>query len=155
MLVLFFSLMADVGQHTGAAPDVSRQTHQLTTTTQTEAEPLLKKPKEEQIECDINSEGDNFFTICVKSDPEEEDNINMPCIINSFHHQAADASLSGGDVNDGHEDISSMHYGVVAGRLIPCRDEGSTTESGEPQKHLKLAKIKVNSKILVFLLIQL
>ncbi|XP_042261617.1 uncharacterized protein LOC122980400 isoform X1 [Thunnus albacares] len=76
------------------------------------SEPLPKKPKEEEIECDVSwalepregpREANNSITTdCVKNDPDEE-NLNMPCIAESFqikvmeHNPDSSATLSAND----------------------------------------------------------
>lgn len=122
------------------------------------SEPMPKKPKEEQIECDISlgSEqqqvlwgADHLITPdCVKSDPEE-DNTNMPCITNSFHIQMVaynpdSASSSAEDTNYGHEGGSLLDSGAVTENVTLCRSEESKSECWEPQKHNKSSEVKVN-----------
>ncbi|XP_029006507.1 uncharacterized protein LOC114855495 isoform X2 [Betta splendens] len=144
----------DIGQHTGATPNVKKQPPQLNTLVQpTRAEPLPKKHKEEQIESDKNSKADDLLTTCVQSDPGEEENINMPYIVNSFHIPAEDpkpdftASHSGDEeVIYGHKDILTdcnvKNVDVVVESLSLCQSEGGTTECGEPQNSLISEKTK-------------
>lgn len=157
--MFFFFPVTDVSQYTGESAGVREQTPQLNTRVHQErSEPLPKKPKEEQIECDISWGeqqqalwgDDNFITPdCVKTDPEEEENINMPCIANSFHIQGvyhnpdSSATHSADEVNYGHEDISSVDSDEVTGRLTLYWREEITSKCREPQKD-KSSNIKVN-----------
>ncbi|GAA6234552.1 uncharacterized protein LOC108884047 [Lates japonicus] len=134
-----------------ATTDVREEPLELSSAVDREiSEPLPKKPKEEQIECDITLESeqqqeelggaDYAVAPCVKSDPDEEDD-NTHCLTDLFHIQVVEcdpsspATLSGVEGNDEHEDSSSPDSDAVTDFPQLSRSEESASESREPERH--------------------
>ncbi|XP_056260743.1 uncharacterized protein LOC130187303 [Seriola aureovittata] len=141
----------DESQCSRITTDVREQPPKLNTAVDLEiSEPLPKKPKEEQIECDISlgsqqqedlGEVHNTFNPgCVKDDPDEEDT-NIPCTANLFCIQVVDytpnssATLSADEANDEHDDNSSLGSDAVTDDPQPFKSEESASENWETQKH--------------------
>lgn len=153
--------MTDVGQYTGASTDEQHHVLNMLVNEET-SDPLASKPKEEQIEHDISSEQqprlwgtDNAIPPdCVKSDPEEEEDINMPHITNSFHIQVVDCSFDSPaahlaeNVNCEHNDGSTVDLYTATESLRLC---SSKEKSLEPQKQKNTSKKKV--KLIKFFII--
>lgn len=131
-----------IGQYTGAMIDVKERHPERNNQVALQiSEPLLKNPKEEQIECDIRrgseeqwrqGETDISFTLdCVKNDPEEEEDSKMPSITESYNVKVvkfspkSSATLSADLANDDeHKDRFSLASDAVLSR----------SEGRDPQK---------------------
>ncbi|XP_071350405.1 uncharacterized protein [Trachinotus anak] len=144
-------------QCSGATTDVREQPPELNTALDQEtSEPLSKKPKEEQIECDISlgsQQQEDMGGVditsnpgCVKDEPDEED-INMPCTTDLYRIQVVDytpnssATLTANEANDEHKDSSS----VGSDAQISTGEE-SSSESWEPQKQ-KTSQTRSNQSL--------
>ncbi|XP_028431639.1 uncharacterized protein LOC114554178 [Perca flavescens] len=134
-------------QYTGATTDVREQHPDLNTRADLEtSEPLAKKPKEEEIECDISWESEQQHGLgetehfispdCVKNDPEEEDP-RMLCIAETFHIKVVECNpQSSGTLSaDEDEDCSASDLERLTDfpQLSRCKE--SSSGSREPQKH--------------------
>ncbi|XP_059185377.1 uncharacterized protein LOC131968486 isoform X2 [Centropristis striata] len=133
-------------QNTGATADASAE--QLSARVDLErAEPLPKKPKEEQIDYDIcceteqqqvQVEAETFISPdCVKNDPEEEEDTSMPCISDSFHIKVVEVNpnSSGTLTADEEEDCSASDSDAVSDCSQSSRSDESMSESAEAQTH--------------------
>ncbi|XP_041811405.1 uncharacterized protein LOC121619628 isoform X2 [Chelmon rostratus] len=151
----------DVSQYTGAPTDGSEQPPELNTrVVQQISEPLpKKKPKEEQIEYDINwgseqqqglEEAHNSVTTdCVKRDPEEDDS-NTPCIADSYHIEVVDWKQdSSGTVSLDETDNEDKDWSYSNSEAVSDSSQlFSSTEStsGSPESQEDRTSTKKTSK---------